>query len=204
MSGGVFQMIEHGSGRECLRRPIINRHHGYQESRRIGARHDTQHPKILKHGIATISQGLIEGLGNLAAKLTGLAVIRPILEARSPALPAPRPAPQGKLQSMSIVFGALSERSATILFRCLEPSHDCSHVYGLKKWLSNLEAYPMAQSAPDAGRSGEPGRSIRDESLIRRRRVVFEETGAPHIRRGAGVFTENRARDSGSTIQSFE
>jgi len=61
MAGSVLQMIEHGPGREYLSRPIIDRHHGHQESRRVRTWHDTQHPKILKHVIATISQGLIEG-----------------------------------------------------------------------------------------------------------------------------------------------
>jgi hypothetical protein len=130
----VFQVIEHGPRRNCLARPIVNRHHGDQESRRVRARRDTQHPKILKHVIATISQGLIQGLSDLAAKLTGLAVVRPILEARPPALPPPRPSPRGKLQRMSIVSGNLRERSATILLRCLEPFHDCPHVYGSKEW----------------------------------------------------------------------
>jgi len=88
----------------------------------------------LKHVIATISQGLIKSLGDLAAKLTGLAVVRPILKARPPALPAPRPSPRGKLQSLSIVCGNLSKRSATILLQCLKPFHDCSHVYGSKEW----------------------------------------------------------------------
>jgi len=115
MARGVCQMIQHRPRLKGLSRPIIDRHHGHQESRRVRARHDTEHPKILKHVIATISQGKIEGLGNLAAKLTGLAVVRPILEARPPALPVPRPAPRRKMQCISIVCGNLGQRSATIL-----------------------------------------------------------------------------------------
>ncbi len=112
MASGVCQMIQYSRRRKRPSRPIINRHYGHQESRRVRARHHTQHAKILKHVIGTISQGLIEGQGDLAAKLKGLAVVRPILECRPPTLPAPCPAPRGEMQSISIVYGNLGERSA--------------------------------------------------------------------------------------------
>ncbi len=72
------------------------------------------------------------------------------------------------------------------------------------KDVRHLGAAPIgaSSSAPDAARSGERGRSRRGESLIRCRCAVLEGTETPHIRRGAGVFTESRAQNSGSTIHS--
>ncbi len=90
-------MIQHGLRIECCSRPIVDRYHRDEKSRRIGTRHDTLHAKILKDVITTICQYLIQHLGNLAAKLTSFAVIHGTVKAKPTALPSPGPSPRGRM-----------------------------------------------------------------------------------------------------------
>jgi hypothetical protein len=117
MASGVLQMVQHGPGIERRFRPVVNRHHSDKKSRRIGARHDTLHAKILKDVVTTICQDLIECLRNLAAKLTGFAVIWPIVKAKPTALPAPGPSPRGRMQRTLIALANLGEETTTFLLR---------------------------------------------------------------------------------------
>jgi len=117
MAGGVLQMIQHDPGIERRFLPIVDRHHRDEKSRRIGARHDTLHAKILKDVVTTICQHLIEHLGDLAAKLTGFAVVHRTVKAKSTALPAPGPSPRGRMQTTLIGHADLGEETATFLLR---------------------------------------------------------------------------------------
>ncbi len=124
---------------------------------------DADRPGAWSSNDREISQSLIEGQGDLAAELTGLAVVRSILETRPPALPAPRPSPRGEMQNTSIVCGNLGERSAILLLQCLKPFHDCSRVYGSKECKASWSRTDWRKAAAHPMRPGpaQPDRSKR-------------------------------------------